>query len=145
MVLSFTLHPAGGGARPTIRQCTIIKSAKAMEFLNKIELRGVVGRAEITTPGDTRKCRFSVVTEYCYRQGGEPVVETTWFHLGAWEGKNKPELEQLQPGTRVYVVGRIRTYKYTGADGTERSNWEVIANRVEILPKDDDPMQPQRN
>ena len=116
-----------------------------MEFLNKIELRGVVGRAEITTPGDTRKCRFSVVTEYCYRQNGEPVVETNWLHLGACEGTNKPDLEQLQPGTRVYVVGRIRTYKYTAADGTERSNWEVIANRVEILQKDDDPMQPQRN
>lgn len=116
-----------------------------MEYLNLIELRGVVGRAEITTLGDNRKCRFSVVTEYCYKQNGEPVVELTWFNLGAWEGKNNPDLSLLQPGTWVHVLGRVHTYKYTGSDGTERSNWEVNATRVEILPKEDNPMQPQRN
>ncbi len=116
-----------------------------MEYLNLIELRGVVGRAEIATPGDTRICRFSVVTEYCYKQGGEPVIETTWFRLGAWEGKNKPDLDKLQPGTWVHVLGRIRTYKYTAPDGTERNNWEVMANRVEILEREDTPMQPQRS
>ena len=104
-----------------------------------------MGRAEITTPGENRKCRFSVVTEYCYKQGGESVVETTWFKLGAWEGRNKPDLTQLQPGIWVEVTGRVRTYKYEGADGVEKSGWEVLANTVEILPREDSPMQPQRN
>lgn len=44
----------------------------------------------------------------------------------------------------MQVSGRVRTYKYTTADGVEKSSWEVFARRVSILEPDDDPVQPQR-
>ena len=34
-----------------------------MEFLNRIELRGVVGRADINSNNGHHVCNFSVVTE----------------------------------------------------------------------------------
>ena len=85
-----------------------------MEFLNKIELRGIVGQSSLNRVGDSQVCRFSLVTEYSYKdRGNNPVVDVTWFNITAWEGKNMP-------------------------------GWEILARRVTILPPDDDPVQPQR-
>ena len=39
----------------------------AMEFLNKIELRGIVGQSSLNRVGDSQVCRFSLVTEYSYK------------------------------------------------------------------------------
>ena len=116
-----------------------------MEFMNKIELRGIVGTASLNRIGENQVCRFSVATDYSYKdREGNPVVDTTWFNVTAWEGKNMPDLRLVVRGTIVQVSGRVRTFKYTMADGAERSGWEVIARRVSILEPDDDPVQPQR-
>lgn len=116
-----------------------------MEFMNKIELRGIVGTSSLNRVGDNQVCRFSIATDYSYKdRDGNPVVDTTWFNVTAWEGKNIPDLRSVIRGTIVQVTGRVRTYKYTTADGEVKSSWEVIARRVTILEPDDDPVQPQR-
>jgi len=116
-----------------------------MEYLNKIEIRGVVGRAETSTYGDSRVCKFSVATDYSYRdRENTPIIETTWFTVNAWEGRNTPDLDQIQKGTWIKVTGRIRTNKFIGQDGFERNAWDIQAGKVEILTREDDPMQPQR-
>ena len=45
------------------------------------------------------------------------------------------------------MVGRIRVRKYTTQTGEERSAMDVIANKVELLQKEEDAstMQPQRD
>ena len=101
-----------------------------MEFLNKIELRGIVGQSSLNRVGDSQVCRS--------------VVDVTWFNITAWEGKNMPELHLIGKGVIVQVAGRVRTFRFTMADGAERSGWEILARRVTILPSDDDPVQPQR-
>lgn len=116
-----------------------------MEFLNRLEIRGIVGRAEYSETGGSHLCRFSVVTEYNYRgRDGNPVMESTWFNVSAWEGKGSPDLSQIHKGSWIRIVGRIRTYKYSSPEGEERSSWEVFANRVELLEPEDGAMQPQR-
>ena len=117
----------------------------AMEFLNKIELRGIVGQSSLNRVGDSQVCRFSLVTEYSYKdRSNNPIVDVTWFNITAWEGKNMPELHLIGKGVIVQVAGRVRTFRFTMADGAERSGWEILARRVTILPSDDDPVQPQR-
>ena len=116
-----------------------------MEFLNKIELRGIVGQSSLNRVGDSQVCRFSLVTEYSYKdRSNNPIVDVTWFNITAWEGKNMPELHLIGKGVIVQVAGRVRTFRFTMADGAERSGWEILARRVSILPSDDDPVQPQR-
>ena len=116
-----------------------------MEFLNKIELRGIVGATSLNRVGESQVCRFSLVTEYSYTDRDDnPVVDTTWFNITAWEGRNMPDFREIGKGTIVQVAGRVRTFRFTMADGAERSGWEILARRVTILPPDDDPVQPQR-
>ena len=117
-----------------------------MEYLNKIELRGIVGTAALNRVGDSQVCRFSVATEYSFKdRDNNPVVDTTWFNITAWEGKNMPDLRLVVRGAIVQVSGRVRTYKFTTADGSDRSGWEILARRVTLLAPDDDPVQPQRS
>ena len=116
-----------------------------MEFINKIELRGIIGTAAINTVGDTHVCRCSLVTEYSYKgKDGSPVIDSTWFNIAAWEGRGMPDFNRISKGAIVQVSGRVRTYKYTLTDGSERNSWEIFARKVTLLEPDDDPMQPQR-
>ena len=109
------------------------------------ELRGIVGQSSLNRVGDSQVCRFSLVTEYSYKdRSNNPIVDVTWFNITAWEGKNMPELHLIGKGVIVQVAGRVRTFRFTMADGAERSGWEILARRVTILPSDDDPVQPQR-
>jgi len=104
-----------------------------MENLNRIELKGTVGTVKTYDVGDAKVARFSLATCYTFnnRQGG-PVVEVTWHNVSAWQS-NSISLEGLAQGAQVHVIGRIRTQRYTAADGSERTIYEVLANKLEVL------------
>ncbi|MBO6248454.1 MAG: single-stranded DNA-binding protein [Bacteroidales bacterium] len=106
-----------------------------MEQLNRIEIRGNVGSVNILKVGNTRVAHFSVATNFAYKdRNGEPVIETTWHNVTAWEGnKGIPSLDLISKGFPVYVVGRLRVQKYISGDGTERTSYDVIANTLEIV------------
>lgn len=48
-----------------------------------------------------------------------------------------PDLQRIVKGTPVNVCGRLRSSKYTSADGTEKYFYEVLAQRVRILNEDE--------
>jgi len=105
-----------------------------MEQLNRIEIRGNVGNVNILKVGEGRVAHFSVATNYAYKgRNSEPVIETTWHNVTAWEGKNIPDLDIIAKGGSVYVSGRIRAQKYAASDGTEKTSMEIIANSVEVV------------
>ncbi len=105
-----------------------------MDSLNKVELRGNVGNIRISDVGEKHVARFSVATNFISRnKTGEQVIETTWHNVVAWEGKEMPELQSIGKGMGIYVCGRLKTNKYTANDGSERTTYEIIANKVEVL------------
>jgi single-strand DNA-binding protein len=117
-----------------------------MEFLNRIELRGVVGRAEVNTFNDSRVCNFSVVTEYSTRdRDGNPDIDVAWFNVSAWQSSSMPDFYEIQKGMWVEVTGRIRIRRYTTQDNEERSVMDVLARTVKIVPREEDRLQPQRD
>lgn len=108
-----------------------------MEFLNKIEIRGIVGNVSFAEVGDTKKASFSVCThDTCKAPDGEATVDTTWFNVSAWE---TPEngIDNLRKGARVFVSGRIRTRYYEG-NGCERILQEVVATEVRVEPESEE-------
>ena len=118
-----------------------------MEFLNRIVLRGVVGRAEVNAVNNSKVCNFSVVTDYSTKdREGNPAIDSTWFNVSAWEGKDVlDDPYQVVKGVWVEVIGRVRQRRYTTQDNEERTALDVIARSVKILPKEDLHMQPQRD
>ncbi len=105
-----------------------------MEQLNRIELRGIVGNSNVRTVGEKRVARFSLATDYIYKgKNGEPIIETSWHNVQAWEGKNIPDVSLIEKGCGVYVSGRYRIQKYVTPDGAERTSYEVLADKLSVL------------
>ena len=106
-----------------------------MEFLNKIEIAGVVGRANLTPCGPTTVCNFSIMTEYCYKgNDGGVVVDTMWFAVTACGPKPQwPDLSRIQKGSKVKVIGRLRAKRYCDANGIDRVCYDVVAQELKIV------------
>ena len=124
-----------------------IKKQSQMEFLNKIELRGVVGRADVNVVNGSHVCNFSVVTEYSTRdKEGNPVMDIVWFNVAAWEGREQiGDVFQIQKGMWIEVTGRVRIRRYMTQENEERTVMDVVARKIKVLQREDDQMQPQRD
>lgn len=109
-----------------------------MEYLNKIELRGVVGVSRLTNCGPTTVCNFSLVTEYAYKgNDGGVVIDVLWLSVVACGPKpGWPDLSRIQKGSKVHVIGRLRAKRYCDAQGIDRTVYEVVAQELEILEQD---------
>lgn len=93
-----------------------------------------MGNIRISEVGESRVARFSVATNFIYKgKDNEGVVETTWHNVVAWSGKGMPDFTTITKGAPVYVTGRIRTSRFTGSDGTEKTVYEVVASKIEVL------------
>lgn len=99
-----------------------------MEYINKIELQGVVGSVKAYRAGLLTQ-HISLCTEIVHeRVEGGVWIETTWHNVLAYGSE-----VEVKKGDRINVVGRLRTAKYTGADGTEKMHYEVFTSRIKKI------------
>lgn len=107
-----------------------------MEYLNRIELKGLVGNAKFQTVNDKGMNRFSVATSEARKdKDGNAVIETTWFNVVAFETKQLKDLQKIEKGSKVHITGRVRSQKYIGSDGIEKTGFDILAASVEIMPE----------
>ena len=105
-----------------------------MQFINKIEIQGIVGNSSIQKVADTRLCRFSVVTELAYKgNDGTNIIESTWFNVTAWEGKDIQDLDAITRGAIVHVIGRLKCSRYMDGNGNDKVFYEIVAHKLEIM------------
>ena len=109
-----------------------------MEQLNRIQIRGVVGGVKTQIINDRLMAKFTVATNYAYKnKEGVPVIETTWHNVTAFESKNNNGLDKIAKGSRIDVIGRLQIQKYEAADGMEKTFVDVLASKVMLLPDTD--------
>ena len=108
-----------------------------MEHINRIELQGLVGSVRANEYNGTKVSNFTLATEVLYKTREGAASETTWHNIVVWESKENPDVHKIAKGMPVNVVGRLRTSKVTNLDGTEKTYYEVLANRVRILNEDE--------
>lgn len=106
-----------------------------MEYINRIEIRGKVGKVDITTVGRFRCSRMSVMTNYLFRDLAENnLIDTTWFSVSAWD--DNPQVKdafEAREGDVIHIIGRVSIKRYIAPDGSERTVVEVIAQSVKIV------------
>lgn len=101
-----------------------------MDYINKIELLGVVGATQSNVIGTSSVQNFSLMTEYMFENSDKSIVcEATWHSIVAWNSK------AVNKGDYVRVIGRLRQKKYTAADGTERVYCEVVASELKVIER----------
>lgn len=104
-----------------------------MEYLNRIELRGVVGSVRRQNVGGENIAMFSVCTPTIEKSEDSAIVETTWHSVVAFESSVGEDLSKLDKGSKVHIIGRLRTNPYTDTKGQERIAYEVVAHIVELI------------
>ena len=105
-----------------------------MEHINRIELQGRIGTLRTNEYNGSRVANFSLATELMYKsKDGSAVNETTWHNIVMWESKDTPRIEEIAVGIPVNVTGRVRSNRYTNAEVTEKTFYEVMANKVRIV------------
>lgn len=104
--------------------------------MNQIMIKGNVGQnPELRDIGNGQSvCRFSVaVNESYFTKTNEKKETTTWFNVSVWGKRAESLVQRLSKGSRVFVIGKVRQSKYTDKQGVEKTNFEIIANSVEII------------
>ncbi|MBQ8482825.1 MAG: single-stranded DNA-binding protein [Bacteroidales bacterium] len=102
--------------------------------INRIEICGKVGTVRLNEVQGLKVANFSVATECVFvKNDGFIVSETTWHNVTSWQKEDGPSLDDLQKGCRVHLTGRLRTQRYTAADGTERNYNEIITDNLKIV------------
>ena len=107
-----------------------------MEFLNKVELKGIVGNVHTQTFGLHPSTRFSVVTEYASRdKDGKTTIEVTWFNCVTIPTEN-PLHGEIKKGDKIHLVGRLKSRNYTDQHNEPHYVFEVVVSSFEILSPD---------
>ena len=106
-----------------------------MDFINRIELQGVVGVSRLANCGGATACTFSLAIEYAYKgQDGGIIIDTLWIQVCAYGPKpGWPNLQQIQKGSKVFVHGRLRAKRYCDDNGIDRTVYEVVAQDLNLL------------
>jgi single-strand DNA-binding protein len=98
--------------------------------INKSALLGFLGEdpksADMTGGGTVVRLRIAT-TERWRDAGGQRREATEWHSVAVFnEALGKLAMSYLRKGSAVYVEGPLRYRKYTGRDGVERTQAEVV-------------------
>lgn len=89
------------------------------------------------TAGGKELARFSIATNYSWKDGNDEWQEGVDFHsVTAWDRVAQVVASDFHKADLVFVKGKLRVNKWEDADGNPRRTVEVIAQQV--LPADSD-------
>lgn len=100
------------------------------EFINRVELQGIVGSARKFKVGLRTGFQFTLaVNNITKGADGGAMIETIWTQCSGWESEGTdPGI--LEKGQMIHLTGRLRAQRFTGTDGEERTVTEVIVRSM---------------
>ncbi|MFQ3630409.1 single-stranded DNA-binding protein [Roseiflexus sp.] len=106
--------------------------------INNVELIGWIGEApeQRVFASGSKVCTFNIATKHfgARSENGERVIETDWTPVEAWEKLSDQCMRYLHKGSRVRVVGSLRTQSWEDKEtGQRRYKTFVRANEVLFL------------
>ena len=114
-------------------------------MLNRIEIIGHLGRdpESRTLPSGNAVCNFTVATteKWKDKNSGQQMEETEWHRVSVFDKLAEICGQYLAKGSLVYISGKLKTRKYTDANGVEKSTTEITCNEMKMLggrPQQDD-------
>jgi single-strand DNA-binding protein len=109
----------------------------ASRGVNKVIVLGNLGADPDLryTAGGTAIASLSVATteQWTDKQSGQKQERTEWHRVKLFGRLAEIAGEYAKKGRQVYIEGSLRTDKYTGKDGVERSSTDIIATDLQLL------------
>lgn len=117
-----------------------------MPSINKVVLIGHVGADPrvIQTKAGNFVTNFSLATSrYSKTADGTSKQETEWHRVVVFGKQAEIASERVKKGCIIYVEGRIHYDSFTGKDGQERPQTQIICENIQFLEKQPQKAQPQ--
>jgi single-strand DNA-binding protein len=90
------------------------------------------------TPNGAAVCTFGIAMNHTYKQGEEKKEEVCYLDVVVFGKFAEACQKYLSKGQGVLVDGRIRQRRWNDKEsGTPRSKHELIAEKVQFMPKKD--------
>lgn len=106
-------------------------------MLNKAMIIGNLGDdVELKyMPSGGAVATISVATTHKWKdkQTNEKKEQTEWHRVALFNRSAEVAAEYLKKGSKVYIEGRLRTQKWTDAQGVERYTTEIVAEKLTML------------
>lgn len=106
--------------------------------LNKVFVLGnLVRDPEVrTTPGGQQVATFSIATNRVwYNQNKEKNQKVEFHNIVAWGKLAEIAGQYLTKGKMALIEGRIETRSWQAQDGTKKYRTEIIAEKLQLGPK----------
>ena len=114
--------------------------------VNKAFILGRVGKdPQVAHINDTKKVSFSMATTdrgYTTKNGTQVPERTEWHNIVAWRGLAEVCEKYVHKGDLLYIEGKI-TNRSWEKDGTTHYITEIVADVVELFPKNQQQGQQQ--
>jgi len=112
-----------------------------MASVNKVILIGYLGQdpeVRYTSSGKA-VCNLSLATTDSWTGAdGAKNERTEWHRVVAWGKTAESAGQYLAKGRQVYVEGRIQSREYEAKDGSKRTSFEIVADRLVFLGRAED-------
>ena len=108
-----------------------------MTSFNKVILLGNLTRdPEVRyTPNGSAVASFAVAVNRKYKQGDETKEEVSYIDITVWGKQAESCGQYLNKGDSVLIDGRLQQRRWETEDGQKRNKVEVVAERVNFMPK----------
>ena len=87
------------------------------------------------TPKGVAVANVGLASNRKYRQGDDMKEDVCFVDVTAFGSTAEAVAEHLVKGRKVLVEGRLRFHSWETEGGAKRSKLDVIANRVNFLPR----------
>ncbi len=108
-----------------------------MTSFNKVILIGNLTRdPEIRyTPNGAPVASFAIAVNRKYKQGEETKEEVSFIDIVVFGKQAENCSKYLGKGDGALIDGRLQQRRWETEDGQKRSKYEVVAERVQFMPK----------
>ena len=87
------------------------------------------------TPNGVAVANFGLASNRRYRQGDEMKEEVCFVDVTVFGATGEAVAKYLDKGRKVVIEGRLRFHAWETEGGAKRSKVDVVADRVNFLPR----------
>ncbi len=104
-------------------------------MINKVILLGRLGKDPVVRRLDNGRvvANVTLATNDYYTKDGQRLESTEWHNLEMWDKQAETAEKYLKKGSLLYVEGKIRTDRYTDAEGQERQTRKIRVNNFQMM------------
>ncbi|MEN9312653.1 MAG: hypothetical protein RIT42_759, partial [Bacteroidota bacterium] len=104
-------------------------------MINKVILLGRLGKDPVVRRLENGRvvANVTLATNDYYTKDGQRMESTEWHNLEMWDKQAETAEKYLKKGSLLYVEGKIRTDRYTDAEGQERQTRKIRVNNFQMM------------